>query len=78
MPFALRPDFSDGTGLEAASGFNGAPKGIQSFESRFPLRRGLRDLSQGALEEIVDLLGDGVLPLAGQTRHGFILIIVQE
>jgi hypothetical protein len=79
LPLTLRPDFGDGiTGLETASGLDGAPKSIESFESRFPLHRWLRDLSQGILKEIVDLFGNGVLPLSGEAGHCFVLIVVEE
>jgi hypothetical protein len=64
--------------LETASGFDGAPKDIQSFESRFPWHRRLGDLSQGILEEIMDQFGNGVFPFLGQASHRFVLVVVEE
>jgi hypothetical protein len=65
-------------GLDTASGFDGSPESIQSFESRSLLRLWLRDLSQGILKEIVDQFGNGVLPFPGQASHRFVLIVVEE
>jgi hypothetical protein len=64
--------------LDTVSRLDGAPKSIQSFESRFPLRLWLRGPSQGILKEIVDLFGNGMLPFSGQASHRFVLIVVEE
>jgi hypothetical protein len=64
--------------LETASGLDGAPKSIEPFQGRQPLRRRLYGLSQGTLQKIVDLLGNGVLLGPGQASHSFVLVVVEE